>query len=328
MVSGVIFVEWDFAIQSLVPTLELQCLTKGFVAMKVIRAEAMGLCFGVRDALAAAAAVPCPANVTIHGELVHNERVLVQLQSRGFAMQPEQDRRIPTTDHVLITAHGISDRERQRLADAGKTLVDTTCPLVRRVHMAAQQLACDGHHIVVIGRPGHVEVRGIVEDLDSCRVIASVDDVECWPFRRLGIVCQSTTPPALAEAVVAEIRRQNPQSEVRFIDTICHPTRDRQEAVDRLCREVDTVVVVGGANSNNTRQLVALCEARGVRALHVQSASDLDPAWFTGCETVGLTAGTSTLDETIDEVERWLTSYSPAVERRNHAGRAIADVLR
>ena len=295
--------------------------------MKVIRADALGLCFGVRDALAAAAEVPAPEGVTIHGELVHNERVLVQLQQRGFAMQNERDRGVPATERVLITAHGISDRERRRLIDAGKTLVDTTCPLVRRVHQAAQTLAADGYHVVIIGRPGHVEVQGIVEDLAACTVIASVDDVETWPHRRLGLVCQSTTPPSLAEAVVAEVRRKNPAAEIRFIDTICHPTRDRQHAVEQLCRQVDAVVVDGGANSNNTRQLVALCEARGTRAHHVQSAADLSPAWFTACTTIGLTAGTSTLDETIDEVERWLTSFNATDDLHDRSYGAAAEAL-
>jgi len=112
--------------------------------MKVLRADAMGLCFGVRDALAIAANRPDPCKITIHGELVHNETVLVQLRSRGFQMTAEGDRdSLPSTEEVLITAHGISDRERQRLESAGKRLIDTTCPLVQRVHRAAQALQAD-----------------------------------------------------------------------------------------------------------------------------------------------------------------------------------------
>lgn len=271
--------------------------------MHVIRADAMGLCFGVRDALELVDAVADPRDVTIYGELVHNETVLVQLQTRGFAMTPESRRdELPAATNVLITAHGISDRERRRLQAAGKTLIDTTCPLVRRVHLAAQSLEAKGFHVLVIGRPGHVEVRGIVEDLASCDVVSSVDDVRAWPHARLGIVCQTTTPPHLAEQIETAIRRRNPHAEVRFVNTICEPTRDRQSAVERLCRQVDVVVVVGGANSNNTRQLVALCRRLGTPAHHVQSAAGVDPAWFEGCTTAGLTAGTSTLDETIEEV--------------------------
>src|SRR5437764_3564138 len=110
--------------------------------MKVIRAEALGLCFGVRDALAIANGISRPDLVTIHGELVHNETVLVQLRSRGFGLTPEQERdRMPDTPCLLVTAHGISDAERCRLEAAGKQLIDTTCPLVRRVHQAARALS-------------------------------------------------------------------------------------------------------------------------------------------------------------------------------------------
>jgi 4-hydroxy-3-methylbut-2-enyl diphosphate reductase len=209
---------------------------------------------------------------------------------------------------VLITAHGISQRERERLESAGKRLIDTTCPLVRHAHEAALRLAGEGFHVLVIGRPGHVEVQGLIEDLPSHDIVQSVDDVKTWPHARMGIVCQTTTPPKLAEQISAAIRTQNPHAEIRYRNTICQPTRDRQQAVERLCQDVEAVVVVGGANSNNTRQLVALCRAQGKPAFHVQTADDLKPAWFEGVHTVGLTAGTSTLDETIDAVHERLAT--------------------
>ncbi len=146
--------------------------------MKVIRAEVMGMCFGVRDALEVIDAIEEPGAVTIHGQLVHNEAVLDRLEARGFAMADEADRRaLPATPVVLITAHGVSDRERARLAEAGKRLVDTTCPLVTRVHQAARTLQEQGYHVLVIGRRGHVEVRGIVEDLDGFDVVETVAEV-------------------------------------------------------------------------------------------------------------------------------------------------------
>lgn len=279
--------------------------------MRILRAEAMGFCFGVRDALHLAARITEPRSVTIHGELVHNEAVLVQLESRGFHTQPEAEReRLPETPRVLVTAHGISDRERARLEAAGKTLIDTTCPLVRRVHQAARRLAAEGRHVVVIGKPGHVEVRGIVEDLESCEVIPNVAAVRCFEFARLGIVCQSTTPPRVAAEVVAAIRAANPHAAVRFVDTICQPTRDRQHAVERLLAASDLVIVVGGRNSNNTRALVELCREQGRPVFHVQSPDDLRAEWFVDVETVGLTAGTSTPDEIIERVHQRLLRIS------------------
>jgi 4-hydroxy-3-methylbut-2-en-1-yl diphosphate reductase len=280
--------------------------------MKVLRASAFGMCFGVRDAIQATAEVERPGDVTIHGELVHNERVLVQLQERGFRMSAERDRGgIPATPAVLVTAHGISHRERGRLTAAGKHLIDTTCPLVRRVHEAAMKLAAAGFDIVLIGRPGHVEVQGITEDLESCHVVASIDDVRTWLVPKIGVICQSTTPPRLAREILSAIEEQNPLSEVRFVNTICQPTADRQAALEELCQQVDSIVVVGGANSNNTRQLANLAREAGVPVWQVQSAADLRSEWFEDCDCVGLTAGTSTLDHTIEEVFETLCAIAP-----------------
>jgi 4-hydroxy-3-methylbut-2-enyl diphosphate reductase len=280
--------------------------------MRVLVAEVMGMCFGVRDALKVIEAIDEPEAVTIHGELVHNEVVLGRLRDRGFRMAAEADRRaLPATPLVLITAHGVSDAERQRLAGAGKQLVDTTCPLVARVHKAARALQAEGYHVLVIGRRGHVEVQGIVEDLASYEVVQSADEVRRYPYRRLGIVCQSTAAARNVAKVRAAVAANNPHAEVRFVDTVCHPTKDHQQALERLARQVDAMVVVGGRNSNNTRELVAYCREKDLPAYHVQGAADLDPAWFRGCRTVGLTAGTSTLDETIEEVRQALVRLTP-----------------
>jgi 4-hydroxy-3-methylbut-2-enyl diphosphate reductase len=275
--------------------------------MKVIRAEVMGMCFGVRDALEAIDGIDEPAEVTIHGQLVHNEAVLGRLESIGFAMADEVDRRaLPATPTVLITAHGISDRERRRLAEAGKRLVDTTCPLVTRVHQAALSLQKQDYHVLVIGRRGHVEVRGIVEDLERFEILESVADVRHFPHPRLGIVCQTTATERKVREIRDAVAAMNPGAEIRFIDTVCLPTKEHQRALDRLLERVDAVVVVGGHNSNNTRELAARCRDRGRPALHVQSADELDAGWFKGFATVGLTAGTSTLPETIEAVHRAL----------------------
>ena len=287
--------------------------------MQVIIADALGFCFGVRDALEAAVRTGRPDAVTIYGELVHNETVQTRLAGLGFQSTGENDRHhIPDTPLVMITAHGVSDRERTKLETAGKQLIDTTCPLVVKVHRAARQLALEGRHVLIIGRPGHVEVRGILEDLASGEVVDSASAVKQYPQARLGIVCQSTTPPRLAAEVNAAIRTANPHADIRFVDTICQPTRDRQDAV----------VVVGGKNSNNTRELAALCRDRGVPAFHVQSAADLDAGWFRGCRVVGLTAGTSTLDETIQEVRQALAemptpagqAFQPDTSRKRQVG--------
>jgi 4-hydroxy-3-methylbut-2-enyl diphosphate reductase len=213
-----------------------------------------------------------------------------------------EQRELPNTSKLLVTAHGISDRERRRLEAAGKQLIDTTCPLVTRVHETARRLERSGHHVIVLGRPGHVEVRGIVGDLVGYTVVAVPDDVRAWPYPKLGVVAQSTFMQATARQLVGLIERHNPRAAVVWEDTICDPTKRRVQALDELLSRVDAVVVVGGRNSHNTRQLVAACQARSIRAWHVQGAADLDPCWFLAGETVGLTAGTSTPDATIAEV--------------------------
>src|SRR5262249_18576967 len=237
------------------------------------------------------------------------EEVLKDLAKRGFQMTAESDRgKLPATRLVVITAHGISHRERQRLLDAGKQLVDTTCPLVRRVHEAAQHLQHEGYFMLVIGKRNHVEVQGIAGDLDRYAVIENASQVQVYDEPRLGVVCQSTTQPTELEQIVGAIRAHNPDKEVLCIDTICRPTRERQQAVRQLLAQVDALVVVGGRHSNNTRQLVELAQAQHVPVVHVQTAADLDPSWFAPFTTVGLTAGTSTLNGTIDEVHAALAA--------------------
>jgi 4-hydroxy-3-methylbut-2-enyl diphosphate reductase len=276
--------------------------------MRVLRADVLGMCFGVRDALEVTEGIASPSSVTIHGQLVHNEVVQRRLRARGFAFEPEErsSATVPLTPVVMITAHGISEREKRRLEEAGKELIDTTCPLVMRVHRAARALRDAGYHVLVIGRRGHVEVAGIIEDLDHYDVIQSADEVVAYPYSRLGIVCQTTATERLVAEVRQAVAAKNPVAEIEFIDTVCQPTKEHQRALDRLFEKVEAVVVVGGAHSNNTLELVARCRDRGKPVLHVQSAADLDPAWFKPFATVGLTAGTSTLAETINDVHRAL----------------------
>jgi len=277
------------------------------VAMKVINAQAMGMCFGVKDALSTVMTMDCPERATVYGQLVHNGEVLERIKARGFLMLKEGDRTSAvSTPNVVITAHGLSDKERRILEVSDKRLIDTTCPLVSRVHQIAKGLEEQGYFVVVAGRKDHVEVKGIVGDLDRFAVVEKPEDVLIYPADRIAVVCQTTTPPALRDAIFETVSRKNAGKVIRLIDTICGPTRERQQAVENLLPKVEALVVVGGKNSNNTRQLRALGEKAGLPCFQVERASELRPEWFCGLDTVGLTAGTSTLDQTIDEVYRAL----------------------
>jgi 4-hydroxy-3-methylbut-2-enyl diphosphate reductase len=274
--------------------------------MKVIEAEAMGMCFGVRDALATMRRTETPADVTVFGQLVHNPLVTRELASRGFASLDEAARSAASvqTGAILITAHGVSNTERARFAEQGRRIIDTTCPLVRKAHAAALALSKGGYFVIVIGKKGHVEVSGLTGDLPPGRyeIVETQMGVRHYDQPRLGVIAQTTTVEREARGIVARIKESNPDAEVRFLNTICQPTRDRQAALERLLDQVDVLVVAGGHHSNNTRQLVARAREKGVRAIHVEEAGELEESMFLPEEVVGLTAGTSTLPETICQV--------------------------
>ena len=275
--------------------------------MNIIRASHLGMCFGVRDAIALALDTPGP--LTIFGDLVHNEAVLKDLRSHGVRLEHWLDRVESPT--VMITAHGASDRALDRIRSRGLAVVEATCPLVQVVHRAARRLASEGFHPVIIGKRDHVEVRGIIEDLAEYDVVHSEEDVAALPeHARFGVVAQTTQPIDRAQRLVRLLQERFPNSEVRFIDTVCQPTKQRQTAAVELALRSDVVVVVGGAGSNNTRELVATCARYCARVHQVETADDLRPCWFGGAETVGLTAGTSTPDAVIDAVEARLRTIA------------------
>ena len=230
--------------------------------------------------------------------------------NRGDSRSQDEAQRaksLPETPAVLITAHGISDRERQRLESAGKRLVDTTCPLVTRVHQAARRSQAEGYHVLVIGRRGHVEVEGITEDLDHFDVIESADEVTVYPSPRLGIVCQTTATD--------RTRRVDPRAR--------SPRRTRtprsSSSTRSACRPRSTSALSSGCSSGSTRSWSSAGATRTTRASWLLVAARAASPPFTCSRpptsirpgsrdfaTVGLTAGTSTLAETIDEVHRAL----------------------
>lgn len=271
--------------------------------MNIILAQHHGMCFGVRDALRATHAAAQRAPLTILGQLVHNPLVDRHLTTLGAQRGDLDDLHSAVTQQVAITAHGASDHHRQAWQNAGHMVIDTTCPLVKKAHHALAMLVAEGYQPVVIGQSQHVEVRGLVGDFPTAVIVLEEADLDRVPSHaRLGIVSQTTQPVELALRLVEAIKRRHRSSEVRFVDTICHPTKQRQTAMDDLLRDCDHIVVIGGHNSNNTRQLAQKAAARGLPVLQIEHAGELDPGWFRAARNVGVTAGTSTLDETVDAV--------------------------
>ena len=282
--------------------------------MKIILAEHFGMCFGVRDAITEAERLAGAGPLTILGELVHNPLVRERLSARGVREADLNDRATATTPQVMITAHGASDAQRRGWREAGFQLADGTCPLVHRAHGQLGTLVHLGYFPLVIGKAGHVEVRGLIGDFPQAMVLGSVEDVARLPadVARFGVISQTTQPIEHVYRIVDALRAARPDAEVKFCDTVCQPTKNRQTALQKLLAICDTVVVVGGHHSNNTHQLVEAARAAGRRALHVERPEELRLNWFEGAENVGLTAGTSTLKETVAAVHERLLRIAAA----------------
>jgi 4-hydroxy-3-methylbut-2-enyl diphosphate reductase len=270
--------------------------------INIIRAAHLGMCFGVRDAIALARDEAESGPLTILGQLVHNEAVLAELRDRGIRLENRLDE--VSTRAVMITAHGASEKTVRSAKERGLQVLEATCPLVHFAHRVVQTLAGQGFHPVIVGRRDHVEVRGLTEDLEEFDVVLNEEDVFRLVERpRFGVAAQTTQPIDRVQHLVDLIRRRFPRSEIRFQDTVCQPTKQRQLAAIEMARQADMVIVVGGANSNNTRELAATCRFHCLRVHQVADADDLCAAWLEEAETVGLTAGTSTPDYVIDGVE-------------------------
>jgi len=276
--------------------------------MKIIRANHLGMCFGVRDAIALALAGAETGPLTILGDLVHNPTVLSALSARGIAVANDVTQ--VKTSNMMVTAHGASARILASTRARGFNVVEATCPLVRVAHRAVAALVRDGYYVVIIGQRDHVEVRGLTGDLDDFDVVLDDEDVLALKEHpRIGIAAQTTQSIERVRHLVASIQRRFPRANVRFLDTVCKPTKERQDAAVELARASDVVIVIGGANSNNTRELVNTCGRYCSRVHHVQTEADLSPAWFRASHTVGLTAGTSTPDDVIDRVEERIRTF-------------------
>ena len=282
--------------------------------MKIIRAEHLGMCFGVRDAIALARETARREPLTILGDLVHNETVLAELRARDIRIQ--NDAREVATETVMISAHGASERKLSAVRERGLRVLEATCPLVHVAHQAVRKLVAAGFHPVIIGKRDHVEVRGMTEDLAAYDVVLSEADVaELNERPQFGVAAQTTQPIERVRYLAGLIRQRFPNSEVRFIDTVCQPTKQRQHAAAELAQQSDLVIVIGGAHSNNTRELVEACRRHCTRVHHVQTEAELNPAWFVGVEVVGITAGTSTPGAVIDTVENRIGEFAAQVKR-------------
>lgn len=278
----------------------------------------MGSCFGVDDAVEMAMEHPEAEDLTILGQLVHNPQTVGRLKSKGIRLVEGIDEieKIETTN-VMVTAHGAADAVKEKVVDAGFKLFDATCPLVQHVHRTIKRMVTKGFFPIVIGEQKHVEVKGIVGDLDEYLVIKDASDIDhLAPEKRerLGIVSQTTQNYNNVNKIANEIQAREDVKEVKFFNTVCKPTRERQEAVEELSDEVDIMIVVGGKNSSNTRKLKILCDKKGIAAYHIESPDELELDWFKDKVHVGITAGTSTPFHVIDSIHETIREMTDKIE--------------
>lgn len=281
--------------------------------MDIVRAHSMGFCFGVRDAIEIVRELG-QGGETVYtlGAIVHNPQIAAELEKINVHVVDSIDE-VPAGALVAITAHGAPPRLAEQAEERGLRVIDTTCPLVTRIQKTARDLVQQRYSVLVYGDAQHKEVKGIVGWTDGkARVISSFAELADWePTRRVALISQSTSNVekfvALSKEIVGDLVARG--IEIRVVNTICRPTKDRQRAVRELARDVDVVIAVGGWASANTRKLVQAAKEEGAEAYQVEDPVELRPEWFEGATRVGLTAGASTPDAVIDDAERRIRSF-------------------
>jgi 4-hydroxy-3-methylbut-2-enyl diphosphate reductase len=312
--------------------------------VEIIRASEMGFCMGVRRAVQIMEAEASPERPVFSiGEIVHNPHVVRRLAGAGVVQLPGPDevegdigRATAAVVHegrVAITAHGVGERVLDELDATRLDVIDTTCPIVTRAQRYAQKFIREGLHVIIFGDPGHKEVRGILgwtfdEHGVSQATIVEHPDIEhlrevvrCFSGgfpNKFAVMAQTTHKIEDFARFVANLMvlQRECNFEFRVVNTLCHATTGQQEAAAALAQQVEVVIVVGGKKSANTRHLREVCEEHGARTYQVESAAELEPGWFGSIRRVGLTAGASTPDESIDEVEERIRQLSTAPEAR------------
>ncbi len=277
------------------------------------KAGKTGFCFGVERAVNLVEKVARErGGVETLGDIVHNRQVLKKLADIGVKSVKNIDE--IKGDTVVTSSHGISPDLEEKIRARGIKIISGTCNNVQRAQSAAEKLAESGFFVIIYGNAKHAEVEGILgwaknrglATMDE-KVVAALD-----PFpRKLGILSQTTQVPANFARFVENIRgiALTKNSEIRFIDTICHPLRERQEAALEMAHRADLILVVGGSESANSENMAELCFP--VTETHlIETAADIKPDWLKGKKHIGVTSGASTAEDTVDEVMKKLKEMS------------------
>ena len=290
--------------------------------MKILLASPRGFCAGVNMAIETleTAIRLYGTPVYVFHEIVHNKHVVDRFVKEGavFVNTVEE---VPEGGVLLFSAHGVAPEVR-RVAQARRLqAIDATCPLVTKVHLEAIKYAKQGYRIMLIGHEGHDEVIGTMGQApDAFTLVETTEEVDALPFGpddKLAYLTQTTLSVDDASRIIKRLRERFPQIVGPPKDDICYATQNRQEAVRLLSEGADIVIVLGSQNSSNSQRLAELARERGIRAHLIDGANEIDPAWFTGDETVVITAGASAPESVVQDCIAWLRQrYAADVEER------------
>ena len=274
---------------------------------EILLAEPRGFCAGVDRAIDIVehALAKFGRPIYVRHEIVHNTFVVNDLKDKG-AIFIEELSEVPPGATLIFSAHGVSRAVQMEAEQRGFRIFDATCPLVTKVHVEVAKLHKEGYEFIMIGHKGHPEVEGTMGQLDSgihlVEDVADVAHVQPLQTDKLAVVTQTTLSVDDAAEILAAVKTRFPKVREPKQQDICYATQNRQDAVKLLSPQVDVVIVVGSPTSSNSNRLRELAERMGTPAYMVDSAADLQAAWFNGRPRVGLTAGASAPDVLVQAV--------------------------
>ncbi len=290
--------------------------------MEVILANPRGFCAGVERAIAIVerALEKFGAPIYVRHEVVHNKFVCDDLRAKG-AIFIEDLAEVPAGSTLIFSAHGVSKAVREEAEKRGLKVFDATCPLVTKVHVEVGKMRRDEREIIMIGHKGHPEVEGTIGQASGgmylVETVADVERLKVADDAKLAYVTQTTLSVDDASGIVSALRKRFPLIQGPKKDDICYATQNRQEAAKELAAQCDFVLVVGSPNSSNSNRLREVAAAKGVEARMVDSAAEIDPAWLTGKQRVGVTAGASAPEVLVDAVIERLRGLGVSAVRQD-----------
>jgi len=272
--------------------------------MKIILAKDAGYCFGVRDAVNSAYETSKEyGEVYMLGDIVHNESVVDDLEKNGVKVVSNLNQ-VPDDKPVLFRAHGTAKEVWKDAKKKKMNIIDATCPLVHEIHKEVKQLDKEGRKIIIIGDHGHDEVIGIASQVKDAIIISTVEEAEkLKKTKKAGIVSQSTQTIENVQDIINILMTK--VFDLRFVNTICFPTKRNQEQIKELSEIVDLMIIIGSFTSANSKRLTQLSLERNKNTYQVTNETEIDVSWFEkNINSVGISAGASTPDRIIDSVVR------------------------